>query len=313
MEQSIETTETKFTNFVDFGKRFPDEKACRDYLAKARWNGKPICSHCGYWQKIYNINDGKLYKCARCKKQFTVRLGSIFEDSALPLQKWFMAIYILTAHRKGISSCQLARDVQVTQKTAWHMLHRIRYAIRTKSFERPLEGIIEADETYVGGQEKNKHFDKRTENARGRSTETKAVVFGMLERQGEVRTMPVENVQRDTLHALIKEHVAKGSKLMTDELHSYKGLSDIYDHQHVNHGKKQYVQGDVHTQNIECFWSLMKRGINGVYHWTSKKHLHRYTDEYAYRYNSRKITDIERFHMFFLYCSGRLTYKELID
>jgi transposase-like protein len=306
MEQSINTTATKFNNFVDFGKRFPDEQSCREYLAHARWNGKPICPHCGYWEKIYKINDGKLYKCVRCKKQFTVRVGSIFEDSALPLQKWFMAIYILTAHRKGISSCQLARDIEVTQKTAWHMLHRIRYAIRTKSFDRPLEGIVEIDETYVGGQSHGQ--------GRGYSQPNKTPVFGMLERNGEVRAKPVLRTNAKTLMPIIRDNISRDATIMSDEYASYRKLKEEFkDHQTVEHYRKQYVRnGNIHTNNIENFWSLMKRGINGVYHWTSKKHLHRYTDEYAYRYNSRKITDIERFHMFFLYCSGRLTYEDLI-
>jgi transposase-like protein len=305
MKQSIKPTETKFNNFVDFGKRFPDEKACREYLAQARWNGKPVCPHCKNSEKIYRINDGKLYKCAKCMKQFTVRIGSIFEDSALPLQKWFMAIYILTAHRKGISSCQLARDVEVTQKTAWHMLHRIRYAIKNKSFNKPLEGIIEIDETFVGG--------KSHGMGGGYMQPNKTAVFGMLQRQGEVRALPVSRVAGEILKPIIRQNISPDATIMSDEFTGYKTLKNEFkSHQVINHRKKEYARGEVSTNNIEAFWSLMKRGIFGTYHWTSKKHLYRYTDEFAYRYNSRKITDIERFHMFFRFCSGRLTYKELI-
>jgi transposase-like protein len=306
MKQAIKTTETKFNNFVDFGKRFPDEQSCREYLAQARWNGEPICSHCGYSEKVYRINDGKLYKCAKCRKQFTVRVGSIFEDSPLPLQKWFMAIYILTAHRKGISSCQLARDIEVTQKTAWHMLHKIRYAIKTKSFNKPLNGIVEIDETFVGG--------KSHGMGGGYTQPNKTAVFGMLERKGEVRAQPVSRVCGDILKPIIRQNISPDATIMSDEFSGYRSLKNEFkNHEVVVHSKKEYVRGDVSTNNIEAFWSLMKRGIFGTYHKVDKKHLHQYTDEFMYRYNSRKIKDIERFHEFFNHCSGRLTYQELID
>jgi transposase-like protein len=306
MKTNIQTNATPFNNILDFYNRFPDEQACRDYLAQARWQDKPVCSHCGYSEKVYSINDGKLYKCAKCLKQFTVRIGSIFEDSALPLQKWFMAIYILTAHRKGISSCQLARDIEVTQKTAWHMLHRIRYAIKTKSFNKPLNGIVEVDETYVGG--------KAHGQGRGYMQPNKTAVFGMLERQGEVRAEPVIHACKEVLKPIIRRNVSRDAVIMSDEFKAYRGLNkEFKDHQVVAHSKKQYAKGIAHTNNIENFWSMMKRGINGIYHHVDKKHLHRYTDEFAYRYNSRKLNDVERFHAFFQYCSGRLTYQELID
>ncbi len=143
--------EPNFNGIIDFQKRFPDEESCIEYLIQARWNGKPVCPHCGSNRKIYKIRKGKVLTCADCRKQFTVKVRTIFEDSALPLQKWFMAIYILTAHKKGISSLQLSKDINVTQKTAWFMLHRIRFAVKTKSFDKPLSGIVETDETYVGG------------------------------------------------------------------------------------------------------------------------------------------------------------------
>lgn len=142
----------KFKSLYDFNKEFPDEEACRNYLEKLRWNGQPICAQCGSIRKIYHIKGGRILTCADCRRQFTVRVGTIFEDSALPLKKWFLAIYILTAHKKGISSCQLAKDIEVTQKTAWFMLHRIRYAVKMKTFNKPLNGIIEVDEAYVGGR-----------------------------------------------------------------------------------------------------------------------------------------------------------------
>lgn len=298
------TNETTFTGINEFVKRFPDEQSCRDYLSQARWNDKPICPHCGTDRKIYKINNGKLLKCADCRKQFTVKIGTIFEDSALSLQKWFMAIYILTSNKKGISSLQLSRNVDVTQKTAWFMLHRIRYAVKTKSFNKPLAGVIECDESYVGGKYSGK---------RGRGSENKTPIFGMIERQGEVRTMKVQDVKRKTLQGIINQNVAKGSTIMTDEWLAYNGLSKDFTHHRIGHLKKEYVRGGVHTQNIEGFWSLLKRGIVGIYHNVSPKHLDSYCDEFSFRYNSRKVNDSERFTSTLGQCSGRLTYKRLIE
>ncbi len=245
-----------------------------------------------------------MLKCSDCRKPFTVRVGTIFEESALPLQKWFMAIYILTAHKKGISSLQLSRDINVTQKTAWFMLHRIRYAVKTKSFNKPLTGTVESDESCFGGVHSGKT---------GRGSENKVPVFGMVERGGEIRTMPVKDVKRKTLQSIIYTNVAKGSTIMSDEWWAYRGLSQDYIHHTIGHLKKEYVRGGIHTQTIEGFWSLMKRGINGIYHSVSPKHLQRYCDEYAYRYNSRKINDSERFVSTLGQLSGRLTYKKLIE
>jgi transposase-like protein len=297
--------ELKLNSLLDIQKIFPDEKSCRDFLIKQRWNGSQTCIKCGSNKKLYRINDGKLLECSVCKKQFSVRVGTIFEDSALPLQKWFFALYLLTAHKKGISSCQLSRDIQVTQKTAWFMLHRIRHAIKTKHFGKPLSGIVEADETYVGGK---MHGGKV-----GRGSENKTAVFGMIERQGEVRAMPVPNTVKRTLQPIIIKNVAKGSTIMTDEYMSYNGLNRReYIHRKISHGKNQYVRGGVHTQNIENFWSLLKRGIIGIYHHVSKEHLSRYCDEFEYRYNSREKRDAERFVDTLARCEGRLQYKKLI-
>jgi transposase-like protein len=294
-----------FNGIVDFLNRFPNEEACIEYLIDARWDGKPVCPHCGHYKKIYKIRKGKILTCSNCHKQFTVKVGTIFEDSALSLQKWFMTIYILTAHKKGISSLQLSKDINVTQKTAWFMLHRIRYAVKTKSFNKPLSGTIEADESYFGGK---KHKGKT-----GRGSENKTPVFGIVQRQGDVRAMPVPNVKGETLKKIINQNVEKGSNIMTDEWKAYNGLSKDYIHHRIGHLKKEYVRGGVHTQNIENFWSLMKRGVIGIYHTVSTKHLHRYTDEFAYRYNSRKVKDSQRFASALSQVAGRLTYKKLIE
>jgi transposase-like protein len=295
----------EITGIVSMLNRFPNEQSCRDYLEQVRWpNNSIICPHCGF-DKVYKFSNGKLYKCSECKKQFTVKVGTIFEDSPLPLQKWFLAIYLITAHKKGISSIQLSKDIGVTQKTAWFILGRIRQAIATKTFNKPLENIVEVDETYIGGKYSGK---------RGRGSENKSAVFGMAERKGRVRTMPVENVKKSTLQGIMVNSIDENATIMTDEWLAYRGLANVF-HNHlvINHGKKEYVNGMIHVNNIENFWSLLKRGIIGIYHHVSEKHLHRYCQEFQYRYNSRKINDTERFNRTLGQVNGRLTYKELID
>lgn len=303
---------TRPASLVDLTARFSDEKVCREYLTQIRWNGKPVCPYCGNDAKIYRIATG--FKCANsaCSKKFSVVRGTIFEESKVPLTKWFIAIYFVTAHKKGYSSHQLAKDIAVTQKSAWHMLHRIRYALKEKSFDAPLAGTIELDETYVGGKEKNKHKSKRTEGTQGRSTKVKTPVFGMVERNGRIVAMSVKATDAKTLEPIITEHVTLGSKIMTDEWTAYVRLHRLYDHQIVRHGQGEYVSGDAHTNTMEGFWSLLKRGIVGIYHHVSVKHLDKYVDEFSYRYNSRKIKDGDRFEDMFKRVEGRLMYRTLI-
>ncbi len=181
--KTSQETEPTFRNLLDVQRCFPSEQSCIDYLIHTRWNDKPVCVHCGSDGKIYRIAGGKLLKCAECRRQFSVKVGTIFEDSPLPLQKWFFTVYVFSAHKKGVSSCQLGKDIGVRQATAWHMLHRIRESMRPKEERAQLKNIVELDETYIGGKAHGK---------RGRGAENKTPVFGMLEREGEVRTMPVE-------------------------------------------------------------------------------------------------------------------------
>ncbi|MDZ4746774.1 MAG: IS1595 family transposase [bacterium] len=311
---SIVTTEPKLSNLLDLHHRFPTEQSCFDYIEEKRWGRKPQCPRCTS-EKAAKFTTGKyagkLWYCNGCKKQFTVKIGTVFEDSAIPLLKWFHAIWICTAHKKGIASTQLAKDIGVTQKTAWHMLGRIRLMMSHGSMEKTLSGTIEVDETYVGGKESNKHKDKKTPNTQGRSTKTKTAVFGMKERGGDVICYPVDSVNKETLQGGINERVVQGSTVNTDEWASYIGLSDNYTHETVDHGAKEYTRGFAHTNNIEDFWSLLKRGIIGVYHSVSPVHLHRYCGEFAYRSNTRSVTDAERFGMVMGQANGKLTYKEL--
>ena len=297
-------SDIKFNNLLDVAKRFPTEESCREYLEQIRWNGKPVCVHCGNTEKIYRIKNNTLLKCSACKKNFSVKVGTIFEDSHIELQKWFFAMFIHSAHKKGISSCQLAKDITVTQKTAWFMLQRIRLAMETKSFMKPLSGIVEADETYVGGKYAGK---------RGRGSENKTPVFGLVERKGDVRTQPVKRVNKETLQGIIRDSVVPATTIMTDEWLAYRGLSDTYTHKVINHGKKEYANGNIHVNTMENFWSLLKRGIFGIYHHVSDKHLYRYCNEFGFRHNSREITDANRFEITVSQSEGkRLMYKNLI-
>lgn len=290
------------TNLIEFYNRFSDEQACRDYLEKARWGDEIICPKCGVVGEAYKYADGRLYKCGACRKQFTVRVGTIFEDSKLPLQKWFLAIYLATSLKKGISSIQLSKYLGITHKTAWFMLHRIRYAVETKSYDKPLDGDVEMDETYIGGKTvQKKKFDN------------KKPVVGAVERHGRVVAKATDDASATTLQRIIRERVAASANLYTDEWRGYHRANRmVLSHRSVNHSKEQWTSGQVHTNTIEGFWSHLKRGIDGIYHHVSPKHLQKYCNEYQYRYNTREMTDGERFNDYFANIHGRLLYKELL-
>lgn len=311
MKNNIKTKELRFKSLYDLQKRFPNEQSCRDYLEEERWHGRIVCPHCGAYERISKYSNGKVYFCGDCRKQFTVKVGTIFEDSALPLQKWFMAMYLITAHKKGISSLQLSRDIDVTQKTAWFILHRIREMIRVKT-TKILSGTVEADETYIGGKNKNRHYVNKIQGTQGRSTKDKTAVFGMFERNGIITSKPVMNIGMKPIKQIVENTVKQGSELITDEWFGYDDLNKDYDHRVVNHKSGQYAIGDVHTNTIEGFWSLLKRGIIGIYHNVSEKHLSRYCDEFGFRYNTKGIKDTDRFSFALSKCEGRLQYKELI-
>lgn len=291
-------------------ERFQNEQDCRDYLEQIRWNGKPKCPHCSH-DSVYKFKDGKLWKCAKCRKQFTVKVGTIFEESNISLRKWFTAIYIISAHKKGISSLQLSKDIKVTQKTAWFMNHRIRYAMTSKSFLMGLNNIVEADETYIGGLSKNKHRSKRL---KGTGTANKTPIFGMVERKGEVRAVPVIKADTNTLTDIIRKNLDKRAVLMTDDHGAYRKIHREFEHLVVNHTEGEYGVGMIHTNTIEGFWSLLKRGIIGIYHQVSPKHLHRYCDEFSFRYNIRESSDGVKFiHTLNRAKGKRLKYQTLIN
>ncbi|MCK4666400.1 IS1595 family transposase [Candidatus Dependentiae bacterium] len=302
---------TNFKSIFDLIKVFPDEQTCIDHLEQLRWNGNVI-SPFDETSKVYKCKGNK-YKCKNTGKYFNVKANTIFEDTKIPLQKWFMALYIFSSHKKGISSHQLARDIDVTQKTAWFLLHRLRYAFDHPNFKKMLSGFVEADETYIGGKAKNKHFNKKAKATQGRSVKDKIAIFGLIERKGNIIAQKVDDVSGKTLKPIIYKHVKKDSTLSTDEWKAYRGLGNSYNHITVNHSFKEYVNFMAHTNNMECFWSHLKRGIDGTYHWVSSEHSQSYVIEYLLRFNTRKDTTSQRFDLILGNIVGRLTYEQLIQ
>lgn len=301
--------ETTFRNLIELQKYFNDEAKCWDYLENLRWNGKVVCPFCK-GEKHYKFKNSRTYKCADCKKKFNAKIGTIFENTKIPLSKWFVSIYIATSHKKGISSLQLSKDIGVTQKTAWFILHRIREMLKAKA-PSMLNSMVEIDETYVGGLAKNKHKSER-KKLTGTGYSDKTMVFAILERNGNVWTKMVDKANGNNLVPIIKQHVDKSNTIVTDGFGAYYYLGLDYNHVVVNHSQDVWTDGIYHTNTVEGFFSQLKRGIYGIYHSVSPKHLHRYCDEFSFRYNTRKSKENTRFDYSFLNCEKRLKYSELI-
>jgi len=295
---------------LDLIKAFPTQQSCIDHLELLRWNGN-VVSPFDETSKVYNCKGNK-YKCKNTGKYFNIKTNTIFDNTKIDLQKWFLAIWLVTSHKKGISSLQLGRDLDITQKSAWFMLQRIRNCFGIDN-DTQLDNEVEVDETYVGGKNKNRHTNKKFEGSQGRSAKDKTPVVGMVERKGKLTARVVENVKSNTLTREVIRNVKESARLYSDEWLGYKGVNRIYDHSVVKHNQGQYVNGRIHTNTIEGFWSLLKRGIFGIYHFTSKKHLQMYVDEFVFRYNSRKIGESERFNLLLQNIENRITYKELIN
>lgn len=292
------TEKIKLNSFVEMLSALPDEKSCREYLEEKIWNGTPVCPHCG----VVDINHYKLkvkgefkgmYKCRSCRERFTVTLKTMFEGSHIPLRKWFIAIYIFSLHKKGVSSHQLASDLGITQKSAWFMLSRIRQAFAPKKKTGgKIDGAISCDETFIGGKNKNRHADKKVVESQGRSVKDKTPVFGIKHIGGDMHTHVVPDTKATTLKPIINEMMQDGSIVIMDEWLGYSNLSANYNHVVINHRDNEYVRGGFTTNNVENFWSLLKRGI---YHQVSPKHLHKYCDEFAFRFNARNASTNDKF------------------
>lgn len=296
---------------------FPTEQSAIDHLTALRFGNGIFCALCGCADsgKVKRMSSAGVltnqYKCYACRGKFSVKVGTIFQDSKLPLRTWFAAIWMITNHPKGIASTTLATDLGITQKSAWFVLHRLRHAARTDSFNAPLSGEVEVDETFVGGREHNKHKSQKTSNKRGHSIELKTVVMGMKQRDGEVRAGVIDNTRSATLRHIVQENVAKGSTVYTDEHQGYNDLRHDYDHQRISHRKGEYVRGKATTNGIESVWALFKRQYVGTHHWISPKHMDAYLNEMTFRLNRREMDKGQRVNALLSQIEGPMPWKVL--
>lgn len=314
---------SKFNSLISVFNYFDSEAKCKEVLYENKWkDGEAVCPFCGHTHTFLRSN-GRL-QCSHCKKSFSVTVGTIFENTKIELRKWFAAMYLVSAHKKGISSHQLGRDLEVTQKTAWFMLQKI-HTLFAQNDAEALSGVVECDEVYIGGKEKWKHASMRTEGTQGRSTKTKTPVFGMMERttvinkKGEeepmsyVKAVVVEKTDSHTLLPIISQFIAEGSSVITDELNSYNHLNEMgYSHSVVNHGAAEFVSGSIFTNSMEGFWGHFRRMILGIYHDVSDEYLQRYVDEACFRWNTRKQTEGERFSTMFALSLGIVRYEDVL-
>lgn len=309
-------TKPEVLSLYEIFKRFPDENSARLYFEGNRWNvsGK-FCPHCGSYG-VSECKDHKPmpYRCKDCRKHFSVRTGTILEESRLPLQKWLMAIYMMTTARKGIPSTQMAKELGITQKSAWFLAQRIREAWLSGGTNNEgggqLGGEVEVDETFIGGKETNKHASKKLRQGRG--PVGKNIVIGIRQRSGSIIAAPIPDTSKGTLQSFIYKNVDPSATVYTDTHGSYKGIR--FDHQSVNHTVGEYVRDQAHTNGIESFWALLKRGHYGVFHYMSGKHLHRYVNEFSNRHNTAAYGTMQFIDNTLTNMNGRrLTYKELIN
>jgi transposase-like protein len=309
--------EEQFTlkTLLEAVKFFAEYANCHRFMVESRWpDGVVKCPTCGS-DHVKWLANARVWKCygKHPRAKFSLKVGTIFEDSPLGLDKWLPTVWLLTSAKNGVSSHELGRTLGVTQKSAWFMLHRVRKALQTGTLMK-LDGEVEVDETFIGGKARNMHVAQRERRITGTGGKDKTAVMGIVKRGGEVRAMVVPDRKKQTLHSCVEEHVQAGAALYSDDLRSYDGLAGRYAHQVVDHAV-EYVKGNVHTNTLENFWSLLKRGIHGTYVSVEPYHLHRYLDEQAFRYNNRskELGDGGRFRLALSQIVGkRLTYDELI-
>lgn len=302
------------TTLLEASRYFADPETCVQEVARLRWPDGPTCPRCECREYSY-LKSRRVWKCKECKYQYSVKVGTIFQSSQISLDKWMVAIWLLSSCKNGISSYELGRSIGVSQKCGWYMLQRIRLAMQTGSFEKyseKFDGAVEVDESYIGGKARNMHANRRKERGIDRSNFAgKVGVVGFLQRGGKISLTVIDSTNRGPLHREIRRRVKPGATVYTDELASYKGLDQHYVHNVVSHAET-YVNGKIHTNGIENFWSLLKRGINGTYVSVRPFHLFRYLDEQSYRFNTREISDAERFVDVLRHSEGkRVTWKEV--
>jgi transposase-like protein len=305
----MRTQDIYFKSIHDFLAVFPDEQACINHLTQIRWGGV-IVSPFDETSKVYVCADNK-FKCKNTGKYFNCKTGTIFESTNIKLMKWFLALYVFSSHKKGISSYQLAKDIDVTQKSAWFMLHRLRYAFGNTEMPK-LEGEIEVDTTYVGGKHSNMHKTKRDKmNENGTGAINKTPVFGMAQRDGNIITGIIAKEDQENVRPIIRRWIELQSTIISDGHSAYKGIKGI-NHEAVSHEKGIYARDHFHTAHIDGFWSQFKRGIVGIYHQISPKHTNAYAQEFTLRHNTRKYSTSSRFDYILMNMGVRLTYKALI-
>ncbi len=303
-----------YNNVIGLLDAFPDEAACAQHLASIRWPSGPVCLLCGGTEKVYRMKRPGIYKCGACRKEFSIRRGTVYEESRLPLRKWFLAAFLMTTSRKGISSHQLAREIGTTQKTAWFVLGRLRKASEQAStIAGTMPGPVESDTAFFGGREQNKHASKKLHAGRG-PVGKMAVVNVRSRVTGEVSAAKIERDDTEHLADFLLDRVAYDEVLYTDEARAYQPLRGLFQHETVNHSIGEYVRGEASTNGAESFWAMLRRGYVGVFHQLSWRHLHRYLAEFSHRWNMLDLSSSQRVDAILKAGIGeRLTYEELTE
>lgn len=307
--------DTNIKSMLELIRMFPDEQSCIKYLEQIRWNGEPV-SPFDEESKVYRCTNGR-YKCKNTGKYFNVRTGTMYDNTKIELQKWFLAVWLVTVHKKGISSLQLGRDLDITQKSAWFMLQRIRACFGIENYNE-LDGIVEADESFYGGKNKNRHRNKKAEKAQGRSFKDKVPVLGLLEREGKLTAIVIpEGTGATTIQPLVKKYVKPRATFISDDWKGYIGLENRYDQYMVKHSDRNmnysHPNPDIHTNNIEGAWKIMKNALRDNYNNVSRKHIQKYVDEFVYRFNMRKSIESDKFNWLLFNSGVRTKYVNLIN